>query len=45
MVKNITVSVGDEIAEKMKEYPEVNWSEITRTAIIEYLKHRTHRKL
>ena len=45
MVKNVTLSVGDEIAEKMKEYPEVNWSEIARKAIIEYITQRKHRKL
>ena len=43
MVKNITLSVNDEIAEQMNEYPEVNWSEVARQAIITYISHRNHK--
>ena len=35
---NITFSVNDELHKKMKEYPEIKWSEILRRAIQEYLK-------
>lgn len=35
--KNLTIYVPDDVAEKMAMFPEVNWSEICRRAIIEYL--------
>ncbi len=35
---NITLSIPDDIYEKMKRYKEVKWSEVARKAIIEYLK-------
>lgn len=33
MSKNITLSVSDEVYEKMKEFPEMRWSEVARKAI------------
>ena len=38
MPKNITLSVADETHEKMKEHPEMRWSEIARKAIEERLE-------
>ena len=35
---NITLSIPKEIYERMKQYPEIKWSEVVRRAIIEYLK-------
>lgn len=34
---NITLSVPPDIYKKMKEHPEIKWSEVARRAIIEYL--------
>ncbi len=35
---NITVSVDDDIHKKMKEHPEIKWTEILRQSITNYLK-------
>ena len=35
---NITLSIPDEVYEKMKRYAEVKWSEVARKAIIDYLR-------
>ena len=35
---NITFSVDDELHKKMKEHPEIKWTEILRQAIANYLK-------
>ena len=35
---NITFSVDDDIHKKMKEYPEVKWTEVLRQSIVSYLK-------
>ena len=35
---HVTLSVPDEIYEKMKRYPEIKWSEIVRQSIVSYLK-------
>jgi len=32
---SITVNVDDDLKERMEEYPEINWSEVTRQAIQE----------
>ena len=34
---NITLSVPPELYRKMKEHPEIKWSEVARRAIAEYL--------
>ncbi|WP_010478591.1 hypothetical protein [Thermococcus zilligii] len=34
---NITLSVPPELYKKMKEHPEIRWSEVARRAIVEYL--------
>ncbi|MDV3103538.1 hypothetical protein [Thermococcus waiotapuensis] len=34
---NITLSVPPELYKKMKEHPEIRWSEVARRAIAEYL--------
>ncbi len=36
---NITFSVDDDIRKKMKEHPEIKWTEILRQSIINYLKN------
>ena len=36
---NITFSVDDDIHKKMKEHPEIKWTEIVRQSIINYLKN------
>jgi len=35
---NITFSINDDIHKKMKEHPEIKWTEILRQSIINYLK-------
>ncbi|KKM07746.1 hypothetical protein LCGC14_1059820 [marine sediment metagenome] len=35
---NITFSVSDDIHKKMKEHPEIKWTEILRQSIANYLK-------
>ncbi|KKK44291.1 MAG: hypothetical protein Lokiarch_19670 [Candidatus Lokiarchaeum sp. GC14_75] len=35
---NITFSVDDELHKKMKEHPEIKWTEILRQSIANYLK-------
>ena len=35
---NITLSLPDEIYQKLKLHPEIRWSEIARRAIIQYLE-------
>ena len=35
---NITFSVDDDIHKKMKEHPEIKWTEILRQSIANYLK-------
>ncbi len=34
---NITISIPQELYEKMKRYSEVKWSEVVRKALIEYI--------
>ncbi|TFG26433.1 hypothetical protein EU527_19735 [Candidatus Thorarchaeota archaeon] len=34
---NITLSIPDDIRERMRKYPEIKWSEVVRRAILEYL--------
>jgi len=36
---NITFTVDDDIHKKMKEHPEIKWTEILRQSIINYLKN------
>jgi hypothetical protein len=40
MSKNITLSLPNDVAAAMKDYPEVNWSAIARAAIINYIYNR-----
>ena len=40
--KNVTIYLSDEIAGKMEKYPEVNWSEICRKAVVDYVDTRSH---
>jgi len=35
---NITVSISEDLYRRMKEHPEVKWSEVVRRAIKEYLE-------
>lgn len=35
---NVTFSVDDDIHKKMREHPEIKWTEILRQSIIDYLK-------
>jgi len=39
--KNVTIYLSDEIAGKMEKYPEVNWSEICRKAVTDYIDTRS----
>jgi len=34
---NITLSIPDDIRERMRKHPEIKWSEVVRRAILEYL--------
>lgn len=45
MAKNITVSISDELADEMVVHSEVNWSEICRRAITNYIRGRRGRPL
>ncbi len=38
MSKNITLSVSDSTFEKMKEFPEIKWSEVARVSIEQRLE-------
>jgi len=38
MARNITLYITDELDEKMKHFGEVNWSEIARQGIINYME-------
>ena len=40
MPKNITLSVSDEVANQMDTMPEVNWSAVARTCIMQYIEVR-----
>lgn len=40
MGRNVTVYVPDDVAERMARFPEVNWSEVCRRAIVDYLGMR-----
>jgi len=40
MVKNLTIRLDDETAKKMEKHREVNWSEVARKAINEYIAGR-----
>jgi len=35
---NITFSVDDDLHKKMKQHPEIKWTEILRQSIVNYLK-------
>lgn len=41
MPKNVTIYIPEEIAEKMEKYPEVNWSEVCRRAVTDYMATRS----
>ncbi|NWF95035.1 MAG: hypothetical protein HXY34_02735 [Candidatus Thorarchaeota archaeon] len=34
---NITLSIPDDVRERMRKHPEIKWSEIVRSAILDYL--------
>lgn len=40
MPRNVTLYISDELDEKMKQFGEVNWSEIARQSIINYIEGR-----
>lgn len=40
MGKNLTISISDEVAQKMESFKEINWSEICRAAITSYIEAR-----
>ena len=42
MPKNVTIYLSDEIAGRMEKYQEVNWSEICRKAVLDYVDTRSH---
>lgn len=39
-VKNMTVHLDQSVLDIMKLYPEVNWSGVARTGILEYIEKR-----
>ena len=45
MGKNVTIYLPDEVAEKMEKFPEVNWSEICRQAILDYVETRSRTEI
>jgi hypothetical protein len=42
MGKNVTIYLPDDIFERMSQFPEVNWSEICRRAVVDYIEARSH---
>lgn len=40
VTKNLTISLPDELAKEMDKLPEVNWSELCRQCIHEYIQRR-----
>ena len=36
---SLTLTIPQELKEKMQQFPEINWSEVARQAIIEKTKH------
>jgi hypothetical protein len=40
MAKNLTLSIPDELAEKIAGFPEVNWSAVARRCIEQYVEAR-----
>ena len=36
---NVTVSIPEDLHNKMKKYSEVKWSEVVRKALVEYIGH------
>jgi metal-responsive CopG/Arc/MetJ family transcriptional regulator len=36
---NVTVSIPEDLHNKMRKYSEVKWSEVVRKALIEYIGH------
>lgn len=45
MGKNVTIYLPDEVAENMEKFPEVNWSEICRQAILDYIETRSRTEI
>lgn len=45
MPKNITISISDELATKMDSMPEINWSEVCRQAISNYIEEREPKQI
>ena len=42
---NMTLAIPDELRTEMKKFPEIKWSEVARTAIIERLNNQEKLKL
>jgi hypothetical protein len=40
MTRNITISVSDDLGQRMKAFPDANWSEICRQSIKDYIDKR-----
>lgn len=40
MVRELTVVIEDELEKEMSRYPEVDWAEVVRKAIKEYIHRR-----
>jgi len=40
MVRNSTIRLDEKTEEEMRKYPEVNWSEVVRKAIKDYIASR-----
>lgn len=41
MGKNLTIYLPNDVAKKMENFPEVNWSEICRKAVADYVETRS----
>jgi Arc/MetJ-type ribon-helix-helix transcriptional regulator len=41
MPTNVTVYIGEDLHQEMSEHPEVNWSEVCRKGVRDYLSKRT----
>ena len=45
MGKNLTIYLPDDVAKKTEKFPEVNWSEICRKAVADYVETRSEIEL
>jgi hypothetical protein len=45
LVRRLELTVDDELWKEMRRYPDVNWAEVIRKGIREYIRNREIRKM